>query len=46
MFEKYIKCPCCSEMMPEVLLVELNHCDNCQLPAKDFDYESQIGFGM
>lgn len=36
MSEKRIKCPGCGEMMPETVLTEINHCDNCGTPAHLF----------
>jgi hypothetical protein len=36
MSEKVLECPGCGEQMPESLLNELNHCDNCQTPAHLF----------
>jgi uncharacterized Zn finger protein len=29
MSEKQLECPGCGEMMPEDVLNETNHCDNC-----------------
>lgn len=35
--ERRVECPECKELMPAVLLNDLNKCDNCGCPAHLFD---------
>lgn len=34
--ERRLKCPGCGELMPALLLNDLNRCDNCGCPAHVF----------
>lgn len=36
--ERKLKCPQCGELMPTLLLNDLNKCDNCGCPAQLFDW--------
>ncbi|MDL5502143.1 MAG: hypothetical protein QSU88_02905, partial [Candidatus Methanoperedens sp.] len=35
--ERRLECPGCGELMPALLLNDLNRCDNCGCPAHMFD---------
>jgi hypothetical protein len=35
--ERMFECPECGELMPALLLNDLNKCDNCGFPAHLFD---------
>ncbi len=38
--ELRLECPECKELMPALLLNDLNKCDNCGCPAHLFDRET------
>ncbi len=37
--EKRLECPECGELMPALLLNNLNKCDNCGCPAHLFEWD-------
>jgi protein-arginine kinase activator protein McsA len=44
-FEQLLECPECGSAIRAIMLHDLNSCDNCGLPAHEFDEDARVILG-